>query len=353
MTNQQIEKIAVYRAIKDSSDIVELKETHISWILLTEHYAFKIKKPVKFSFLDFSTLEKRKYYCEQELFLNQRLAKDIYLEVVPIRLNEAIPFVDGEKGEVIDYAVKMKRLDNEREMTTLLKAGKVTKNHLFQLADQLATFHAFTDASTEAPDIKVMQKDFAGIVQIKDFVRREIGEKAANNIQKAITFSSKFLKLHTNDLRKRHIMGLTVDGHGDLHSGNIFLLNQPIIFDCIEFNDHYRQLDVLNELAFLCMDLDFYGQEGLSTYFLERYNINYPVIFNEADRQLFLYFKLYRANIRMKVHALRAMQTLDKKVRQKQLDLIEDYYHLFKRYLNLLQGKPVKKPAHLALLNKQ
>lgn len=116
MTSHQITQIIDYRAFKDSPLVVELIETHISWVILTENFAFKIKKPLKYSFLDFSTLEKRKYYCEQEVLLNQRLAKDIYLKVVPIRLNREVPFIDALKGEIIGYAVKMKRLNNDREM---------------------------------------------------------------------------------------------------------------------------------------------------------------------------------------------------------------------------------------------
>lgn len=342
MTSEQISKIIEYKAFKDSPLVVELRETHISWIILTENYAFKIKKPVKFSFLDFSTLKKRKYYCEQEVSLNQRLAKDTYLGVVPIRLNHDIPFIDGVKGKIIGYAVKMKRLDNEREMDVLLQAGKVNKNHLFQLADQLATFHAFTDEVEETPNIEKMQEDFADIAKVEDLIRQEIGESAAKKIETSIVFSHQFLKAHAKDIRERHIMGLNIDGHGDLHSGNIFLLDRPIIFDCIEFNPHYRQMDVLSELAFLCMDLDFYGQAGLASYFMKRYNINYPVIITEADHRLFLYYKLYRANIRMKVNALRAMQAIETNVRKKHLRLMEDYYQLFKHYLTLLEDKQKK-----------
>ena len=92
------------------------------------------------------------------------------------------------------------------------------------------------------------------------------------------------------DIKERHIIGLNIDGHGDLHTGNIFLLNQPIIFDCIEFNPHYRQMDVLSELAFLCMDLDFYGYEGLATYFMQRYNINYPIIIALPKNEYWIVF---------------------------------------------------------------
>ena len=339
MTSQQISKIVEYRAFNDNPLIVELKETHISWIILTENYAFKIKKPVKYSFLDFSTLEKRKYYCSQEVILNQRLAEDTYLGVVPIRLNRAVPFIDGKNGIILGYAVKMKRLDNTREMDVLLQEGKVHQRHLFQLADQLSTFHAFTDEAEETPNIEKMQADFADITVVEAFIRQEIGKSAGENITAAMEFSQQFLKAHIKDIRERHIMGFTIDGHGDLHSGNIFLLDQPIIFDCIEFNPHFRQMDVLSELAFLCMDLDFYGREDLAIYFIQRYNINYPVIINDADRRLFLYFKLYRANIRMKVHALRAKQAIDDNTRKKHLGLTEDYYHLFKNYFTLLQKK--------------
>jgi aminoglycoside phosphotransferase family enzyme len=138
-------------------------------------------------------------------------------------------------------------------------------------------------------------------------------------------------------------MGFTIDGHGDLHSRNIFLLDEPVIFDCIEFNDHFRQVDVLSEIAFFCMDLDFYEQKELEAHFLKNYLIKYPCIFTDEDRLIFQFYKLYRANVRTKVNALKAIQTKDKNERSYRLNLAEDYFLLMREYLSILQEKEVSK----------
>lgn len=155
-----------------------------------------------------------------------------------------------------------------------------------------------------------------------------VSSSTSKEIKEGINFSKKFLTTYSKVIEERHRNGMTINGLGDLHSGNIFLLNQPVIFDCIEFNSDLRQIDVLSKLAFLCMGLEFYGQEGLATYFIERYNINYPLINTSTDRLLFLYYKLYRANIRIKINALRAMQAVDTEVKDKYIGLVEDYYYL-------------------------
>lgn len=335
MNRSQIQAILQQKNIQGLSDETSLIETHISWIILTEEYVYKIKKPFQFSFLDFSTLDKRRFYCEQEVLLNQRLAKDIYLRVVPIRQSKEGVFIDADEGQIIDYAVKMKRLDNKHQMDVLLEEEKVTKEHIVQIADQLATFHAFTDVVESEPLIAEMQVDFADVANVQQFLNDFLGETAVHKTEEAIEFSRIFLQLHEQRIKERHALGFFIDGHGDLHSGNIFLLEEPVIFDCIEFNEHFRHLDVLDELAFFCMDLDFYGQEELESHFLRHYNEKYPVFFNDEDFRLFQYFKLYRANVRLKVNSLKAMQATNHQVREKRSGLVEDYYNLFKRYLRL------------------
>jgi len=335
MTNRQV-SILTNQLSTDTSSI-EVKETHISWIILTDTYAYKIKKPVSFSFLDFSTLEKRKYYCQQEVQLNQRLASDIYLKVVPICIQDSIPSFDKCEGYLLDYAVKMIRLDNQQEMSYLLEQGGVTEEHILQLVDQLSTFHAFADVVNTTPTIFKFQNDFKDILKVKDIIAAEISESAAQTIEEAVTFSAQFLQTYQSTMLDRYQKGFFIDGHGDLHSGNIFLLEEPVIFDCIEFNSKLRELDVLDELAFLCMDLEYYGRDDLAVLFLQQYNRKYPVLIKEEDRLLFQYYKLYRANVRLKVSFIKSNQATTTADKQKYIGIAEDYLQLFTRYLVLLQ----------------
>ncbi len=335
MTEVQIKQLLTSGAFADYSESLELVETHISWVILTAEFAYKIKKPLDFSFLDFSTLEKRYHYCLRELKLNQRLAPSIYLAVVPIRVNAGgIPELDGPEGQVIDYAVKMKRLDRRYQMDVLLTKEQVTKSQMQQLADQLAHFHAHADRVDTPFDMDQMQSDFADIRQLNPLIAASFGQKAVEVINEAINFSAHFLQQHMSRFQERQQKGFIVDGHGDLHTENIFLLDEPVIFDCIEFSDELRQVDVLNELAFLCMDLEANNRIDLANYFLMAYLKRYPAIFDEVDQLIFQYYKLYRTNVRLKVNLYKGMQSANSKQSQEHMDLAIQYFMLLKKYLS-------------------
>jgi uncharacterized protein len=331
-----IEHIIEQKAYPDVPSKVELIETHISWVLLTENFAFKIKKPIQYSFLSFTTLEKRKFYCEKEVRLNRRLCENIYLGVVPIYKNKDSWTIAGEAGEIVDYAVKMKKLDSERRMDILLKKGLVTRKHVEQLADKLASFHAFTDSIKGELLLYNFWLDFSDILKVKKYFSEKIGEAAGQKIEEIVQFAKLFLEKYKRRITERHQQGFTVDGHGDLHSRNIFLLKEPVIFDCIEFNDHFRQVDVLNEIAFLCMDLDFYKETELQMLFFEQYQLKYPCIVKGEDFLIFQYYKLYRANVRAKVNALKAMQEEDPIEVAKRMKLCEAYFQLMVAYYSIL-----------------
>lgn len=339
MNKKAIDQILENNAFPDLALKAELIETHISWVILTNDFAFKIKKPIQYSFLSFSTLEKRKFYCEKELRLNKRLTDNVYLQVVPILFYEGKWTIEGKKGKVVDYAVKMKKLDNKRRMDVLLRKGEVTEKHMDQIADRLAGFHAFTDTIEKEPDVHGLWIDFSDILIVQEFLSKHLGKQAGVKIKAAVDFSKHFLKKYQYRFEERQKMGLTIDGHGDLHSRNIFLLDEPVIFDCIEFNDHFRQVDVLSEIAFFCMDLDFYEQRDLERHFLKNYLIKYPCMFSDEDQLIFEYYKLYRANVRTKVNALKAIQADDKKEQTYRLDLVEDYFLLMREYLSVLKEK--------------
>ena len=164
-------------------DKIDMKETHISWVFLTGKYAYKVKKPVNYGFLDFSTLEQRKHYCEKELQLNRRLCKDVYLSVVPItESNGAIKI--GGTGKIIDYAVKMRQLPQDRIMSLLIRKGKVKKSHISKIARNIADFHKKADAIKGGHGSLGMIKGNCdeNFSQTREFVGRSISKKQYNYI---------------------------------------------------------------------------------------------------------------------------------------------------------------------------
>ncbi|NNK80129.1 MAG: hypothetical protein HKO93_01415 [Flavobacteriales bacterium] len=311
-----------------------LVSTHISWVLLCEKKAYKIKKPFKLSFLDFSSLSKREFFCQEELKLNQRLTEGVYLNVLEIRKLDGRIYLGGSSGELIDYALEMKRLDNSREMTTLLKNGLINKADIDSIAERLVRFHQSTEIVKGASSSQVLLEDFCDISQTKDAIVDIISDLAWQRLDGSLGEISEYLDLNSDLISERDDKGFIRDCHGDLHSGNIFLINGPILFDCIEFNEHFRHIDVLSELAFLSMDLEFIGREDLSTYFIERYNFRFPVIRNTRDERLFLFFKLYKANIRLKVNALKCQQ---KSTDTHMADIVRAYFKLYMNYFEQLR----------------
>jgi len=336
MTEKQVRQIMDDKAFPETTLSVNLVETHISWVLLTDRHAYKFKKPVRFSFLDFSTLEKRYFYCRRELELNSRLAGGIYLRVLPVHTEQGRLRVGSPPGEVIDYTLQMKRMPSERQMNLLLEQAQVTLEDMEKIARQVAVFHNNTDVVDQPVDIEVMVSTFLDLLEEKDFIGKHLGVQATRCIDDCCDFAAAFLRDHARRLQERVEKGWLVDGHGDLHSRNIFLLEEPVIFDCIEFSDQLRCLDVLNEIAFFCLDLDFYKRPDLAAHFLRHYLAKMPCITCNEDRRLFHYFKLYRANVRLKVSALSAKQVIETETPQRSLDQMEEYFHLLKYYHSIL-----------------
>ncbi|MCB0840488.1 MAG: hypothetical protein KDD99_27670, partial [Bacteroidetes bacterium] len=287
----------------------QLVETHISWVILSEEYAFKIKKPMKYSFLDFSTLEKRRQVCEKELMLNRRLT-DIYLNVLAITEKDGCYFL-GEGGQVLDYALQMKKLEASRKMDELIRGNHIRSEDISMLAEEIARFHQYATVIKTPFDKADFQAAFNDLQTISDWVLKRLGEKYAQLIERAIHYSDKFIKKHEQLFSERITQGYIRDVHGDLHAKNIFIYQKPIIFDCIEFNDKFRQIDVINEVAFFCMDLESFGKWEMSEAFMKQYLDLFPCIGKKEEEQLFIYYKSYRANVRAKVNALRAMQAED------------------------------------------
>ncbi|WP_018617473.1 hypothetical protein [Segetibacter koreensis] len=335
MTREQINKLIVKGKFPQNRHQPELVETHISWVILCDEFVYKIKKPIIYSFLDFSTLEKRKYYCEREVELNKRLTEDIYLDVQTVRETSGSISIDGEEGDIVDYAVKMRKIDRARQMDVLIVSNQVTTSDIKNLAEKVAAFHK-TATIIYKKDFLDVQNKFNDLDEEREYLRENAGSDSSGIIIRAIQISNTFIEKNRELLANRLKKGFFRDCHGDLHSRNIFLLPSPQPFDCIEFNDDYRQIDVLNEIAFLCMDLDAFGRKDLSDLFLTFYNNVFPSITTEDERWLFVYYKSYRSNIRAKVNSLRARSAANNDERKGLLAEAKKYLYLMDSYINML-----------------
>jgi len=283
---------------------VKLLETHISWVLLAGDFVYKIKKPVDFGFLNFSELSQRQFFCQEELRLNRRLAPDLYLDVIAIAGQPEQPVLDAEPA--FEYAVKMRRFPEQMVLEHLLAHDCLTVQHMQSLAETMAKFH------DELPPVTV-----------------GAGFGDANAVVKPSRQNFQQLSLFLDDLYKERLINLEIsneqayqrckalfdqrlkDGkikecHGDLHLGNIVLLDdQPTPFDGIDFNPALRWIDVINDIAFLLMDLQHRQRPDLAFVFVNAY------LQETGDYEglaVLRFYLAYRAMVMAKVSAIRAAQ---------------------------------------------
>jgi len=285
---------------------MRLLETHISWVLLTGDYAYKIKKPVNLGFLDFSTLERRRYCCEEELRLNRRFAPQIYLDVVRITGKATHPEINGD-GPVIEYAVLMQQFSQDALASALLAAGRLAPQQLQDFAVALAAFHQSAPATDAGSAWGNTETILASALQSFD----QLSALLSGDADTAALAALRNWTLHEHGMlqdamEKRRITGQVREGHGDLHLGNIVLMDARLVpFDCIEFNPALRWNDVISEVAFLVMDLHDRRSPRLARLFLNTYLEHTQ---DYAGLALLPFYLVYRALVRAKVHGLRATQ---------------------------------------------
>lgn len=285
---------------------IRLIETHISWVLLTGEYAYKIKKPVDFGFLDFSTLQQRRDCCEQELRLNRRLAPEIYLGVVAITGSAIKPSLSG-KGEAIEYAVKMTQFPQSAQLDNMLTAGVLQAEYMDAIASMVAGFHQVVevaDASVKFGDNDVVYQPVEeNFIQIEQHIDTTLYASALQVLQ---NWSHAEYGRLEDTLTERKRDGFIRECHGDMHLRNmIWLDEQPMAFDCIEFNASLRWIDVISEVAFLVMDLQDRQLYQLANRFLNSY---LEITGDYAGLSVLPFYLAYRAMVRAKVNALRLEQ---------------------------------------------
>ncbi len=286
---------------------IELIETHISWVLLTGDFVYKLKKPVKFSFLDFSTPEQREHFCREELRCNRAFAPALYLDVVPVILRAdgslAMGGIQGEDDTVLEWAVKMRQFDPATQLDLVLERGELSADMLAQFGRELAELHAALPRLTAEP-AELEQRIF-GPVQ-DNFT--EIGATGLQGDYGELLEEVRELTNATENRLKGLITERLRDGymrecHGDLHLSNLALIdNQVIAFDCLEFNPFLRWIDTLNDVAFLFMDCCERDRTDLAYTFLNAY---LDASGDYRGAELLPYFSAYRSMVRAKVAALR------------------------------------------------
>lgn len=329
---------------------IELVQTQMSFIFLAGEYVYKIKKPVNLGYLDYTTLEKRHFFCHQELELNRRLCPDVYLAVVPITMSlrgeaeansETPRYARGRlrnllriegQGKAIEYAVKMKQLPQDRMMDVLLPRGQVTLEMVARVAEKLMVFHqkAETNQKTAAfGRLDVIRHNCdENFAQTEKYIGISI---TAEEYQHIKNYTNNFIDSNASLFDKRVREGKIRDCHGDLHAAHVCFTDDICIYDCIEFNERFRYSDVASEIAFLAMDLDRYQQAGLSRHLVNTY---VGLSHDEELLKLLNFYKCYRAYVRGKVESFKLDDPyIPKEEKTQVLTAAQSYFELAESYI--------------------
>jgi aminoglycoside phosphotransferase family enzyme len=319
---------------------IELVQTQMSFIFLTGEYVYKVKKPVNLGYLDYTTLEKRHFFCHQELELNRRLCPDAYLAVVPIVEEKGELRIEGQ-GKAIEYAVKMKQLPQDRMMDVLLPSGRVTLEMVARVAEKLVAFHQKAETNQKIAafgrlDV-IRQNTDENFAQTEKYIGISI---TAEEYQHIKNHTDNFIDSNVSLFDKRVREGKIRDCHGDLHAAHVCFTDdtrlpspggQVCIYDCIEFNDRFRYSDVASEVAFLAMDLDRYQQTSLSRHMVNTY---VGLSHDEGLLKLLDFYKCYRAYVRGKVESFKLDDPyIPEGEKAKVLTAAQSYFQLAESYL--------------------
>jgi uncharacterized protein len=278
------------------------RETHISWVILTGNFAYKIKKPVRLDFIDCTALSTRQQMCEQEVTLNRRLARDLYLGVVAITRTAGVLRVGGS-GDIVEYAVKMQEFPENQELTSLLDRGAVSIAEIADLALRLGEFHQRAPIATVKPGFPLTEL-------LRNTVLGNFGNLLSNlhaaaslsELNGLIDWTHDAVHMLLPDLRLREHEGFIREGHGDLHSRNIVRWGERLVpFDCLEFDPALRWIDVMSDISFLFMDLVSHERADLGFAFL---NVHLEVTGDYAGLRLLRFYAIYRALVRAKVDSI-------------------------------------------------
>lgn len=329
-------------------------ETHISWVLLTGPYAYKIKKPVNFGFLDFTELASRKHFCEEELRLNQRLAPSLYRQVVPICGSLEAPRF-GEDAPIIEYALQMRQFPQSQLLAELQARGELHSEHIDALAELIANFHLQAPRVPMEHPLGTPEAVMGPVQQNFDQIRPLLTDAA--DLAQLDTLEhwaqSTYQRLYPL-LSERKADGHIRECHGDIHLGNVTLLDgQVALFDCIEFNEPFRLTDIVADSAFLAMDLESRGLKSLARRFVNRW---LELTGDYQALELLNFYKSYRALVRAKINLLSLCHEPDTTHRatamaeyRRYASLAEQYCAIPSRFMAITHGVAGVGKSHVSL----
>jgi aminoglycoside phosphotransferase family enzyme/predicted kinase len=303
---QQIEMLALLRSrtsYADRPSAVQIIETHISWLFLTDRYAYKLKKPVKFNFVDFSTPVLRHQACLDELRLNRRLAPGVYLAVIPITEESNGELQLGGSGQEIDWVVQMKRLLACKALDQVLKKSRLKPTDAQTISRFLANFYSTLPAESLGPDEYYHTLD-RHIRANRDALLESLFDDQVR-VRRIHSAQLRYLNIQRPRLDSRVLAGRIVEGHGDLRPEHIYLEDPPVVIDCIEFSSELRTVDIADELNFVAMECDRLGNGDLGTLIVSMYE---DMNGDRIPGHLCSFYRSYRACVRAKVAFLRAAQ---------------------------------------------
>src|SRR3989344_100591 len=306
---------------------IETIETHMSWVFLTPQHAYKLKKPVRYDYLDFSTVAARKKNCEEELRLNQRLAPDVYLDVVPLALDSHGDVRVGGQGEVVDWLVKMRRLPAERMLDYLIRHRTLEPVETHVVAEILAYFYR------ECIPVKTSGGEYHrqyehNVRTNYEALANPVYELPAALVEAVHEVQKEFLQRAPELLERRATEGRIVEGHGDLRPEHVCLESPPVIFDRLEFNRAFRIIDAADELAFLAMECERMGAPQVEP---ELFGVYHRIIGDHPPPSLVCFYKAHRACVRARL-AIWHLRDLEKSVWPRWRAVAEDYLLLAESY---------------------
>ncbi|HPI91541.1 MAG TPA: phosphotransferase [Deltaproteobacteria bacterium] len=312
---------------------VTLVQTHISWVFIGDDLVYKVKKPVDFGFLDFTTLDKRRFYTGEELRLNRRFSPDVYLDVVPISERNGT-FRFGDTTNIVEYALKMRRISEDHMLYRLLEKGSAGEDVLRQVGAHLARVYGTIASDETARPFGGIEVVSHNIVENFEQTEKYVGGPVSRDAFEAIrNWSMDVLRDRIGIFEERVARGLIKECHGDLHLQHICVDGDNIsVFDCIEFNERFRYGDVASDVAFLAMDLDYNGYPGLAEAFVQAYMAESG---DAGLPEVLTFYKVYRAYVRAKVTSFMLDDPgLGDAVKARALTTAGRYYALAREYVS-------------------
>jgi aminoglycoside phosphotransferase family enzyme/predicted kinase len=338
-----IEALLRPQAYPHPTRTIRLQETHAAWVVLTGSFAYKVKKPVDYGFLDYSTLDRRRFFCQEEVRLNRRFAPDLYLDVVSIRGTPAEPRVGGD-GPLLEYAVCMRQFPADGLLSRVAERGRLSRRYIDQMIEEVAAFH-------RRADVAAPQSGYGRAARIHHWVTENFehigppvaGAERTPQLNRLRRWADGERERLDAAFEQRRIHGFVRECHGDLHLGNLTLIDDRVtLFDCLEFNPELRWIDVMSDVAFLTMDLRDRGYPGFSHRFLNGY---LHASGDYAGVRVLRYYQFYRAMVRAKVAALRGAQAgTGSPVLRQAREEYRDYLKLASAYT--AQGSPALVLVH-------